>query len=73
MEEDIEPRVYPDPPARWCRFCNANHVAIRAQFRRHIKQCQETYWNAHRAKHGRILGRNHALRNPGRDYTNDAT
>lgn len=56
-EDNSRPREYPERPKRYCRFCSAVHVAYRAEFRRHIRQCQEIYWNQFRAKHGRTLVR----------------
>jgi hypothetical protein len=62
------PREYPDRPARFCRFCNGDVLAYRAEFRRHIRGHQDVYWNNWRAKFGRFLYRPAWLRSASKDY-----
>lgn len=54
---------------RQCPICPAKGAVSRAAFRRHIREAHGAkYWNEHFKKHGRVIARNHALRNPGKDY-----
>ncbi len=56
-------------PLRQCPHCKRHGHLSRAEFRRHLKDCQANYWNQQRANTGiRVIVRNHALRNPGKDY-----